>query len=111
MRQLLSLLLINQHILLPFAWRFVGAVDASSPAAGALFAFQQFLARALDAALACGGLFGVIDPADKFITTQGREILPERKNIRVRLNRRTHIILRFVHGAVEEITGHGLVMS
>tara|TARA_R110000868_G_scaffold68685_21_gene203065 strand:+ start:777 stop:1043 length:267 start_codon:yes stop_codon:yes gene_type:complete len=63
-------LLINQDCLLPWAWCFVGAVNAAGPTARAPLALQQFVTGSLNAPLARFWLLRVIDPTDKFIPTK-----------------------------------------
>ena len=69
-------LLLDQDCLLPPAWRLVGTVDASRPAARSLLSLQKFLARPLDATVARRWLLGVIDPANELIPAERREVFP-----------------------------------
>jgi hypothetical protein len=77
-------LLINQDCLLPSAWRFVSAMNASRPTAGAFLALQQFLTGSFNATLARLWLLRVIYPADEFIPAKRRQTFPQHENIRIR---------------------------
>jgi hypothetical protein len=73
--------LINQDFLLPPAWRLVGTVNTTHPAAWPLFSFQKFVTSSLDPALTRRWLLRVIDPADELVSTERRQVLPKRKDL------------------------------
>ena len=52
------------------------AVLASRPAAGATLAFLELLLCPANAAPPGRLLLGILDPADEFVTSQGRDVLP-----------------------------------
>src|SRR3546814_18450109 len=57
-------LLINQDCLLPSAWRLVGAVNATRPAARSFLSLKQFVTGPFNAALTRLCLFRVVDPTE-----------------------------------------------
>jgi hypothetical protein len=59
-------------------------MNAAHPAAGPLFALQQFLKGSLNAALTRLWLFGVIHPADELIPTERCQVFPQRKDFWIR---------------------------
>jgi hypothetical protein len=56
-------------------------MNAANPAAGAAFAFQEFFARPLDAAIARFDLFGVFYPTYKFIAGKRGNVSPQRQHL------------------------------
>jgi hypothetical protein len=100
------LLLVNKDGLLPITRRFVGAVYAACPATGSALPFKQFFAGSLYSALSGCRLFGILNPANEFVTPKRRQALPKVKNCVVRLDRCAQIILGFVHSSMEKIIGH-----
>ena len=100
-------LLIDQDRLLPSAWRLVGAVNATHPAAGPLLPLHQFLTGSLDATLAGCRLFRIVDPADEFIPAKRRQAFPESKNLGIRANCRLQVLPCLVDSAMGEIIRHG----
>lgn len=74
-------LLVDQDCLLPSAWRLIGAVDATRPAARSLLSLQQFLAGSVNAALARRWLLGVIDPANELIPAERSEVFPSGQDL------------------------------
>src|SRR5690349_17573459 len=99
-------LLIDQHCLLPSAWRLVGAVNAAHPAAGPLLALQQFLAGPLNAALAGRWLFRVIDPADEFIPAERRQAFPQRKDFGIGSDGCLKVLTCFMDSAMGKSVCH-----
>jgi hypothetical protein len=69
-------LLVDQDRLLPSAWRLIGAVNATCPAARSLLSLQQFVTGPLNATLARHCLFRIIDPANELIPAERREVFP-----------------------------------
>jgi hypothetical protein len=61
-------LLVYQHILLPFAGFFVGAMYASHPTAGALLTVEKLLYSAPDPPCTSLILFCIFNPANEFIS-------------------------------------------
>ncbi len=68
--------LLIEHPLHRRAYRLVRAVNATDPTAGTTFAFQKFFARSLDAAMPGFNLFGILNPTDKLIARQRRNVSP-----------------------------------
>jgi hypothetical protein len=99
-------LLINQDGLLPSARRFVGAMNAARPTAGAFLALQQFFTGSLNAALARLWLFRVIHPADEFIPAERGQAFPQRKDIRIRSQGCLKIFACFVDSAMWKSVRH-----
>lgn len=99
-------LLIDQDCLLPSAWRLVGAVNATRPAAGSLLPLQQFVTGSLDATLTRPWLFRVIHPADELISTERRQALPQYKDIRIRSHCCLKIFTCFVDSALRKSVCH-----
>jgi hypothetical protein len=93
---------VDQDSLLPSARRFIGSMDAPRPAARSLLAFQQRVMRSHDASLPGCGLLGVIDPADKLVSTERRQRFPQGQYARVRSNGGLKVVLSLVHGAMEK---------
>lgn len=102
----LCALLIDQDSLLPWAWRFIGAVNAANPTAGAFLALQQFFAGSLNAALACFWLFRIIHPTDELVPAERRQAFPQHKDLRVRAQGGLKIFTCLVNSAVWECTHH-----
>jgi hypothetical protein len=98
---------LHQYCLLPFPRSLIGAVDAACPTAGAAFAFAQFFARARNAFRSGGGLFGILDPAKKFVAGERRQALPESKSLWVSFYRGADIVGCTMDSAVLERVGHG----
>ena len=65
--------------------------------------FEQFFAGALDAALAGGGLFCILDPADEFIAAKRSNALPPLEQCGVCEQRVTQVRWNLMDGAVEQI--------
>src|SRR5690349_16791513 len=77
---------------------------ASRPAAGPAHAFFQLFLGSADAALSGLVLLGILDPADEFVTRQGRDVVPRGKCGGVRDQRLAQVGGQFVHHP----TGHSL---
>jgi hypothetical protein len=99
-------LLIDQDCLLPRAWRLVGAVNATHPAAGSLLPLQQFLTGSLNAALTRSWLFRVLDPADEFIPPERRQAFPQRKDFAIGSNGCLKVITCFMDSAMGKSVCH-----
>src|SRR3546814_17482762 len=67
-------LLINQDCLLPSAWRLVGAVNATRPAARSFLSLKQFVTSPFNAALTRLCLFRVVDPTDELVSSEERRV-------------------------------------
>jgi len=100
-----SSLPINQDCLLPWAWRFVGTMNAAYPAARPFLAFQQFVTGPLDATLARLWLFCIIHPADELIPTERRQAFPQH-NFWIRSQRCLKVFTCFVDSAMWESVRH-----
>jgi hypothetical protein len=98
--------LINQNGLLPSAWRLVGAMNATHPAARSLLPLQQFVTGSLDASLTRRWLLRVIDPADELVSTKRRQAFPKRKDFGIRSHRCLKVVTCFVNSAVRKSVRH-----
>src|SRR3569623_308399 len=72
------------------------------PAARALLALDQFLDRPRDAAPARRWLLRVLHPADEFVATERREILPQCEDLGIRADRGLKVIFGLMNDAMEE---------
>jgi hypothetical protein len=88
--------------LLPPAWGFVGAVDATDPAAGALLALKQLFTSPLDAALSGCWLLGVLYPANEFVSAQGCQAFPQGEKLWVRPYDGFEIFTGLMHRALRK---------
>jgi wobble nucleotide-excising tRNase len=70
------------------------------PGINALLALQQFVARSLNAALSRLRLLRVLHPANEFIATERRQVLPQRKDFRIGSQGRLKVFVCFVNGAM-----------
>jgi hypothetical protein len=104
-------LLIDQNRLLPSAWRLVGAVNATCPAAGPLLALQQLVTGSFNAALARCWLFRIVHPADELIPTERRQAFPQPKDFRIRLQCCLKVSTCFVDSAMGKRACHKTSMK
>lgn len=75
-------------------------MDTARPAAGPLLSLQQFLDGPRNPAQACRRLLRILNPADELIPAEGRQIFPQCKRLRVRLNRCSKVVGCFVDRTV-----------
>lgn len=102
------ILAVYQNRLLPPAWRLVGAMNATCPAAGPFLSLQQFFTGSLNAALTRRLPFRVFDPADEFIAAEGREGFPQREYTRACSHRGLKVLGRVVNSAMLKGIRHKL---
>jgi hypothetical protein len=102
----LLLFSIDQNGLLPGARRLIGAMNATCPAAGPLLSLQQFACGSLHTTLARFWLFGVVDPADELITTEGRQAAPQSQDRGIRLDCGLKVVACCVDSALRKIVRH-----
>jgi hypothetical protein len=51
-------------------------VDATHPTAGTAISFEKFFACSLDAAIPSFNQFGILNPTNKLITRERRDVFP-----------------------------------
>ncbi len=85
-------------------------MDAAEPAAWATVAFEELLAASADAAVPGLDELGVLDPADKLVSRERRDVFPEGEDFFVSENSFTKILRKFVDGAGGDVSGHGVIL-
>jgi len=84
------------------------AVLAPRPAAGPALAFLQLLLGPANAALSRPLLLRILDPTDKLVAGQGRDVAPGSECGGVRDQRRTQVFGELVHHPTGHVlAGHG----
>lgn len=101
--------LVFQYRLLPSAWRFVCPVNAARPAARPLLPFQQLFTTARYPSRPGCRLFCILNPANKLVPSQRRQLFPQLENSRVGTYSCLNILRRFVNRAMPKIVGHEIL--
>ena len=77
---LLFRLFVNQHILLPLAGPFVGAMNTAYPTARAFLTFEKLLYSSIDPLDTSLILSCVFNPTNEFVSGYRRQVFPEVSN-------------------------------
>jgi len=91
---------VNQHCLLPSAWRLIGPMNAAGPAAGSLLSLQHLVTGSLNPTSPGRRLLRVINPANELISTEWRQAFPQSEHFRIRSHSRFKIFASFMDSAL-----------
>ena len=87
-------------------------VLAAGPAAGSTLAFFEFFLGATDTTFSSRELFGILDPADEFVASQGRDVIPRRQRTGIGRQCPSQVRGQFVYDAAgHPWTAHGPTLS